>query len=92
MDMASGFVGLFGSFGKGSVMRCLACDCRLSDREANRKYANYQEIKNPESRYIMLCDDCIQDTDLNFVETQLDGEELEAEKFDSEMFEHHEED
>jgi hypothetical protein len=53
---------------EGDLMRCLACDCNLSDREANRKYENWQEIKNPESRYIMLCDDCIVDTDLTFYE------------------------
>ena len=60
-----------------SVMRCLACDCRLSDREANRKYVNHQEIKNPEARYIMLCDDCIMDTELSYLETQGDYEEAE---------------
>lgn len=49
-------------------MRCLSCNCNLSDREANRKYSNHEEIKNPESRYIGLCDDCIIDTDLAFIE------------------------
>ncbi len=52
----------------GLNMRCLSCNCNLSDREANRKYENWQEIKNPESRYIGLCDDCILDTDLMFEE------------------------
>lgn len=45
-------------------MRCLACDCALSDREANRKYLNFREIPNPEDRYIGLCDGCLQETDL----------------------------
>ena len=45
-------------------MRCLACDRNLSDREANRKYPDADRIKNPEDRYIMLCDPCIKLTDL----------------------------
>lgn len=45
-------------------MHCLACDCLMSDREASRKYSSWREIKNPEERYIGLCDGCIQDTDL----------------------------
>ncbi len=45
-------------------MRCLACNENLSDREANRKYPDAHKIKNPEDRYIMLCDPCIKLTDL----------------------------
>ena len=61
------------------TMRCLSCDCNLSDREANRKYDNWQEIKNPESRYIMLCDDCMLDTDLAFVDNpNLSDEDYES--------------
>lgn len=57
-------------------MRCLSCNCALSDREANRKFNNWEEIKNPESRYIMLCDDCMLDTDLTFIENpELDDSE-----------------
>ena len=62
-------------FGGDAIMRCLSCNCNLSDREANRKYENWEEIKNPESRYIGLCNDCLMDTDLIFVENdQLSGE------------------
>lgn len=60
-------------------MRCLACNCAMSDREASRKYVNYQELPEGEARYIGLCDHCIQDTDLVFVENPLantDKEEL----------------
>lgn len=60
-------------------MRCLSCNCNLSDREANRKYDNHAEIANPESRYIGLCDDCILDTDLTFIENP----NLSSERFDS---------
>jgi hypothetical protein len=82
MVLASSFTGIFANLHGGEItMRCLACDCRLSDREANRKYTNYQEIKNPEARYIMLCDDCILDTDLNYIEMQSLPE---VESFDSE--------
>lgn len=60
-------------------MRCLSCNCNLSDREANRKYDNHAEIANPEARYIGLCDDCILDTDLTFIENP----NLSNERFDS---------
>lgn len=43
-------------------MRCEACNKNLTDREASRKYLNWQQIQNPEQRYIGLCDRCIQDT------------------------------
>lgn len=59
---------IFRYFNGGVIMRCLSCNCNLSDREANRKYDDWENIKNPESRYIMLCDDCILDTDLAFQE------------------------
>lgn len=52
-------------------MRCLACDSNLSDREANRKYVNWREIKNTEQRYIGLCDDCICETDLNYPDSDV---------------------
>jgi len=67
------------SFGGLNNMRCLSCNCNLSDREANRKYNNHEEIKNPESRYIGLCDDCIIDTDLAYLEDEsLSSDVLEA--------------
>lgn len=43
-------------------MRCRACDKALTDKEATRKFDNWEEIPNPEDRYPDLCDHCIQDT------------------------------
>lgn len=40
-------------------MRCLACNKELSDKEANKKYVNHEEIKNPEDKYIGLCAHCL---------------------------------
>jgi hypothetical protein len=42
-------------------MRCLACNCELTDNEANRKFANHTEIKNPEAKYVGLCSNCLSD-------------------------------
>lgn len=42
-------------------MRCLACNVELTDNEANRKYVNHHEIKNPEDKYIGLCSNCMSD-------------------------------
>lgn len=42
-------------------MRCLACQKVLSDKEANRKFENYEEIVSPEDRYIGLCSNCSYD-------------------------------
>lgn len=51
-------------------MRCLACNKELSDKEANKKYANHEEIKNPEDKYIGLCSHCLRDEhDDTFSET-----------------------
>lgn len=64
----------------GAIMRCLSCNCNLSDREANRKYENWELIKTPEQRYIGLCDDCLYDTDLVFEENpNLSNENYDAE-------------
>jgi len=57
-------------------MHCKACDILLSDREANRKFSNHKEIADPEQRYIMLCDHCIEDTDLLIVENPLDNDDV----------------
>lgn len=56
-------------------MKCLACDRILSDLEANRKYTNWAEMPANEDRYIGLCDKCIVDTDLTFVENSLNSDE-----------------
>jgi hypothetical protein len=59
-------------------MRCLACNCALSDKEANRKFKNHEEIKNPEQKYIDLCDGCLYGAELdddsltNEISTMLD--------------------
>lgn len=53
---------------KGTIMRCLSCNCNLSDREATRKFEDWEQIKNPEARYVSLCDDCLLDTDIGFIE------------------------
>lgn len=47
-------------------MRCLSCNCELSDREANRKFLEHEEIKNPEDQYVGLCDRCLSDSDLSY--------------------------
>jgi hypothetical protein len=52
-------------------MRCLSCNANMSDREANRKYLNWREIKNPEARYIGLCDICLDASDMDYVENPL---------------------
>jgi formate-dependent nitrite reductase cytochrome c552 subunit len=52
-------------------MRCLACNVELTDNEAKRKFANHEEIKNPEDKYICLCNNCLSDDD-DFV-TELVG-------------------
>jgi hypothetical protein len=49
-------------------MRCLACNVILTDREASRKYVSHATIENPNERYIDLCDKCLVDTDLNYIE------------------------
>lgn len=56
-------------------MRCLACNCNLTDREASRQYVDTTEIKNPEDKYIGLCDDCIRDTGLDYIENPLTSKE-----------------
>ena len=69
-------------------MRCRACNVILSDREASRKFTNHADIANPEARYIDLCDHCMKDTDLTFVEnpftddTHYDDDDQQAESTD----------
>ena len=61
---------------KGVVMRCLSCNEALSDREANRKYLDWKNISNTEERYIGLCDNCLRDSDLFYLDEsdpELDG-------------------
>lgn len=66
-------------------MRCLSCNKNMNDREANRKYLNHQEIKNPEDKYIHLCDGCLSESDLAFdepnnlpeIDYDLDGDSAE---------------
>lgn len=50
------------------MSRCRSCNKNLSDREATRKYANWEDIANPNDRYIELCNSCIGETDLLFVD------------------------
>lgn len=59
-------------------MRCLACDVVLSDREASRKYGNCKDISNPEEQYIGLCNHCLKDTDLTYVENVNASDEKES--------------
>jgi hypothetical protein len=40
-------------------MRCLACNVILNKEEQQRKYTNHEDIKNPEDRYLGLCDCCL---------------------------------
>ena len=49
-------------------MPCLSCDRAMSDRETNRKYINWKEIQNTEERYISLCDNCLKDSDLFYMD------------------------
>lgn len=44
-------------------MRCLACNVELSDHEAKRKFANHEQISNPEDKYLCLCNNCLSDDD-----------------------------
>ena len=60
-------------------MRCRACNEAMSDRETNRKYVNWKEIENTEERYISLCDSCLQESDLFYMDTDtLDDTELDT--------------
>lgn len=49
-------------------MRCLSCDSAMSDRETNRKYVDWKNIPNTEDRYIGLCDSCLRDSDLFYLD------------------------
>ena len=49
----------------------------LSDDEQKRKYKNHEEIKNPEDKYINLCNKCFksaffEDDELEYHEPDLD--------------------
>lgn len=46
-------------------MRCLSCNCALTDKEASRKFHNHEEIKNPEDKYLNLCDGCLYTAELD---------------------------
>ena len=60
-------------------MRCLSCDAAMSDRETNRKYVDWKNIPNTEDRYIGLCDNCLRDSDLFYMDTDvLDDMELDT--------------
>jgi hypothetical protein len=52
-------------------MHCLSCDVILTDKEQQKKYKNHEEIKNPEEKYINLCNRCLSDA-------HFDDDELEA--------------
>lgn len=58
-------------------MRCLACNNNLSDKEGNRKFMNWKEIKNPEERYIGLCNGCLVDTDIVTADGPIDVDSFE---------------
>lgn len=45
-------------------MHCRSCNKILTDEEASLKYDGWEEIKNPEERYIELCNKCIRASDL----------------------------
>ena len=58
-------------------MKCCSCDVVLSDDEQKRKYKNHGEIKNPEDKYINLCNKCFksaffEDDELEYHEPDLD--------------------
>ena len=50
------------------MSRCLSCNRILSSRESTRKYRNYEQIANPEHRYIGLCNSCYRDVEIDSVE------------------------
>lgn len=59
-------------------MKCLSCDVILNDVEQERKYSNHEEIKNPEQKYIGLCNVCFKgamfnDDQLEYHETPIDA-------------------
>lgn len=51
-------------------MRCLSCDCLLSDKEATRKGTHTGE-------YLDLCDDCLSTTDIEYFDIHDDSEPVE---------------
>lgn len=64
------------------MCRCLSCNRKLSSREMTRKYSNWEEIKNPEDRYVSLCSSCFNGSVIKFAEINPllpdnDGETLE---------------
>lgn len=65
-------------------MRCRACNVILTDREASRKFSNHAAIANPEERYIDLCDHCLVDTDLTYVENPFTDNTSSDEDFEHE--------
>lgn len=50
------------------MCRCRSCNRILSSRETTRKFDNWEEIKNPEYRYIGLCNSCFHDTPILLAE------------------------
>lgn len=40
-------------------MRCLACNVLLTKEEQQRKFKDSSSIKNPEHRYVGLCNSCL---------------------------------
>ena len=69
-------------------MKCLACDCLLTDREASRKYLNWQTMPEGEDRYITLCDRCLVGVDLMYTENPLANNEEEADDDADQSSEH----
>lgn len=55
-------------------MKCQSCDKILSDKEAGRKFSFWREMKNPEERYIGLCDVCLKMSEVNYVEDPLQND------------------
>lgn len=63
-------------------MRCLSCNCELTDKEANRKFLDAELISNPEDRYIGLCDRCLHDSELSYYNEEPDvAQEQRADDF-----------
>lgn len=59
-------------------MHCLACNDLLTDRETSRKYINWREMPEGEGRYILLCDNCLRDTEINFVDNPTSSDDSQS--------------
>jgi len=63
-------------------MRCLCCNRAMTVAEANRKYANHEDIQNPEDKYIGLCNVCFSGSELDETELEAPAITTEGEEYE----------